>query len=302
MFKPNGGTVTLGANNIDAAAPALADPLPGSLDVHQLSTSATINAGSAAAARDAGSAGDFEGEPRIIGPAPDIGADEIPLAPTVATAVPSVLNETTVTLTGTVNPNALATAARFQWGPTTAYGNVTADRQAGSGAASQSAAATLTGLAPGTMYHARLVAENAKGTVNGADVTFTTPSARADAIAPRIGNPALSRPKVRRGQGTVLRFSLSENATVRLRMDRLVTGRLVKGKCTAGARRGRRCSRVVAVTTKAKLLAGGSQAEFAVPIRVRARPLARGRYRLTVTAFDAAGNASSPRRITLTVR
>jgi hypothetical protein len=75
-------------------------------------------------------------------------------------------------LSGSVNPNGLSTNASFQWGPTTAYGNVTPPQSIGN--VTQTVAATLSGLSANTSYHARITATNSAGTVNGNDVTFTT--------------------------------------------------------------------------------------------------------------------------------
>jgi hypothetical protein len=69
---PGGTSVTpLGTNSNLTANPILADPLAG--DVHQLPGSPTLNAG-----KDFGDLGpsDLDGEDRITGPRPDIGADE----------------------------------------------------------------------------------------------------------------------------------------------------------------------------------------------------------------------------------
>ncbi len=64
---------------------------------------------------------------------------------------------------------------RFEWGTTTAYGKVL---QAGTlpvDSATRIVARRLTGLTPGTTYHARLVSTGPGGTVAGADTTFRTP-------------------------------------------------------------------------------------------------------------------------------
>jgi len=93
-----------------------------------------------------------------------------PVATTLpATAVTSV----SATLNGTVNPNSLATNYYFEWGTTTAYGNVTSTTAAGSGTANVPVNAAISGLVGGTTYHFRVVASNADGITNGVDLTFT---------------------------------------------------------------------------------------------------------------------------------
>lgn len=97
-----------------------------------------------------------------------------PPTPVVATGRPKVLTETSATLTGTVNPQRLATDYFFQYGTTTAYGAQTPTASAGAGTSSLSVSAAIGPLAPGTTYHCRLVASNANGTTHGHDVSFTT--------------------------------------------------------------------------------------------------------------------------------
>ena len=52
-------------------------------------------------------------------------------------------------------------------------------QQVGADSASHTVSASLTGLVPGALYHARLVATNSDGTTFGTDQTFTTPQAPA---------------------------------------------------------------------------------------------------------------------------
>jgi phosphodiesterase/alkaline phosphatase D-like protein/sugar lactone lactonase YvrE len=65
----------------------------------------------------------------------------------------------------------------FQWGPTTAYGNLTAPApgsDAGSGSGAQQVSAPLGQLGVNALYHFRVVASNASGITIGADRTFRT--------------------------------------------------------------------------------------------------------------------------------
>jgi hypothetical protein len=94
----------------------------------------------------------------------------------VASTEPATaVNETEATLNGTVNPSGHETTYFFRRGRTTSYEEASTPVQtlvAGSTAVQVSA--PLAGLTPGTTYHYRLVAKNEKGTVEGADKTFTT--------------------------------------------------------------------------------------------------------------------------------
>ena len=78
------------------------------------------------------------------------------------------------TLNGTVNPNAQATTAWFEWGTdnTLAAPTLTADQAIGAGSAAKTVSATITGLTSGTTYYYRVAATNASGTQKGAIVEF----------------------------------------------------------------------------------------------------------------------------------
>ncbi|HEU5063354.1 MAG TPA: fibronectin type III domain-containing protein [Solirubrobacterales bacterium] len=77
------------------------------------------------------------------------------------------------TLSGTVEPHELATKYFFEYGKTTSYGSKTATKEISGETLSASVSETV-GLAPDTLYHYRLVAENSDGTVVSSDSTFTT--------------------------------------------------------------------------------------------------------------------------------
>lgn len=98
-----------------------------------------------------------------------------PPVPSAVTGSATDITSTSATLNGTVSPNGSeAAVAYFEYGTTTAYGNVTstvsvdtADTQVTRG---------ITGLAPGTTYHFRIVASNSIGASIGEDGTFVTPA------------------------------------------------------------------------------------------------------------------------------
>jgi hypothetical protein len=81
---------------------------------------------------------------------------------------------TTATLTGTLDPSGHSTSWHFEYGTSTAYGSKTSTRSAGSGTGARAVSEAVSGLTPGTTYHARLVASSSAGTSYGADVSFTT--------------------------------------------------------------------------------------------------------------------------------
>jgi streptogramin lyase len=84
------------------------------------------------------------------------------------------IGPTGASLFGTVDANSYPTSYVFQYGTTTAYGSTTLAQSAGTGGEPVSVSASVSGLAPATTYHYRLVTTNQLGTVAGADATFTT--------------------------------------------------------------------------------------------------------------------------------
>jgi hypothetical protein len=103
------------------------------------------------------------------------GAGSAP-APAAVTGAASAVTATGATLRGTVNPNGCATTYHFQYGPTISYGSTTAATSAGSGTSSIAATTAIGGLLPSHVYHFRIVASSAGGTVDGGDMTFQTRS------------------------------------------------------------------------------------------------------------------------------
>jgi hypothetical protein len=95
-------------------------------------------------------------------------------APGAWTLSASTIPPTGATLNGTVNPNGFLTAAWFQWGTTTSYGNLTPVAGMGSGTSDLPLSMALTGLTPGITYHFRVAATNDNGLAYGSDQSFTT--------------------------------------------------------------------------------------------------------------------------------
>ncbi len=106
----------------------------------------------------------------------------------------------------------------------------------------------------------------------------------------------------RRGppRGARLRFTLSERATVRVRIQRLVRGRRSGRRCVSAKRakpRARTCTRALAAgTLKRSRLARGRRS-IAFSGRVGRRALRAGRYWMTLTATDAQGLSGKRRKL-----
>jgi hypothetical protein len=100
--------------------------------------------------------------------------------PTATTGNVTNVTQSTARLHGSVKPNRQSTTWHFEIGTTTAYGAATAEQgPVAAGAGTTNVAADVGALAPGTVYHYRVVATNASGSIPGRDRTFTTRSAVA---------------------------------------------------------------------------------------------------------------------------
>jgi hypothetical protein len=95
-------------------------------------------------------------------------------APFVTTLAADQLTNTSARLRGQVNPRGSGspTAAWFEWGTATNYGNVIGMQDVGQDSSVSNLNVVLDGLVGGPTYHYRLVATNAFGAVYGADQTF----------------------------------------------------------------------------------------------------------------------------------
>lgn len=107
-------------------------------------------------------------------------------APTVVTGPASSITHRSARLSGSLNPNGLATTWYFEYGRTTRYGTRSRVRSAGRGTRPVNVSVALSGLRTATAYHYRLVARNASGTRRGANVTFTTATVTLVAHAQRV--------------------------------------------------------------------------------------------------------------------
>jgi hypothetical protein len=95
-------------------------------------------------------------------------------APLVTTTAATNIGTTTAQINGTINANNYSTAASFEWGLTTAYGNTaTATPGTVTGSTTTAVLANLSGLTNMTTYHFRCKGVNSGGTAYGADMTFT---------------------------------------------------------------------------------------------------------------------------------
>jgi len=100
-----------------------------------------------------------------------------PAVEALSTGPVQSLTPTAATLTGTLTPGGIDAHYDFEWGLTTSYGNTSPappGTDAGTGEEPVAAMTALSGLAPNTTYHYRLIATNSFGETEGEDVKFTT--------------------------------------------------------------------------------------------------------------------------------
>jgi len=168
---PTGGdisnaTIVDGGGNITFSSFALGtDP-----HQHVSNASPTIDAGAAVAGFTPTLTTDVHGNPRVIGSAPDMGAEEFRFRPDVKAVGDATPSGTWVQVT--IVPNEGPATYYVEYGTTTSYGSKTATVTMAE-LYSQSFGVPVSGLTPGVRYHARLVATNPNGTTRSQDVTFT---------------------------------------------------------------------------------------------------------------------------------
>ena len=101
---------------------------------------------------------------------------------------------TSAKVSGTVNPQGVATTYHIDYGLTSGYEAATSEKSAGSGTSPISVSATLTGLKPGATYHYRIFATTSTGNAIGVDKTFKTkaPSITAVQFSGTAAEPTVS--------------------------------------------------------------------------------------------------------------
>jgi hypothetical protein len=259
--------------------------------------------------------------------------------PTAATGAATGIGETGATLNGTVGAGDSSTAY-FQYGTTAAYGSSTATQSVGASSSPSPLAGAIGGLAPGTTYHFRLVAENSGGVVYGGDQTFTTetrgatsttatittppaqltstsPSAPSETSLPpairnarqstsrwREGNRLASISRAKTPTGTTFSFSLDEQATVTFSFTQLAGGREDTHGCLAGTHANAQRKSCSYAVTRGTLSFTGQDGTNSVLFMGRVshtEKLQPGRYTLVIMATNAAGQKSAPQKLSFTV-
>ena len=239
------------------------------------------------------------------------------VAPGATAMGPDGVTTGAAVLHGTLNPLGSPAEARFEYrrAGTTDW-TLTPASAVGEGNAPIELSTVVSGLSADTGYEFRIVGTKPLRTGTSQIVGFRTAAPPQVTITP----PRDTRPPVVRGlvvtptaflplragasfartrRGARVRFRLDEASRVTIRVLARRSGRRVGGRCvrpTRSNRRARRCVRYVSVRRVALrgTLSGSVSRRFSG--RVAGRALRAGRYRLEVTAVDAAGNRSRPAR------
>ncbi|MGH2832898.1 MAG: hypothetical protein ACRDK2_08995 [Solirubrobacteraceae bacterium] len=112
-------------------------------------------------------------------------------APSVRTSGVSSPTYASATLSGYVDPHGQDTTYAFQYGTSSAYSNQTPLADAGSGNSSARVSQGISGLAPNTTYHYRIIASSVSGRSLGGDRTFTTAKVPLSLAIVGSPNPAV---------------------------------------------------------------------------------------------------------------
>ena len=97
-----------------------------------------------------------------------------PARPTAVTERAAAIGQSSARLRGEVNPNERTTRYFFEYGTTRGYGATTPEQTIAAGDARVPVTAEVSGLAPATRYHFRIVARNVRGVDRGRNISFRT--------------------------------------------------------------------------------------------------------------------------------
>lgn len=247
---------------------------------------------------------DERGVLRPAGVACDIGAFEI-ATPAATTISASAVANTAATLNGNAfNPALASGTVHFQYGTTTAYGKSTPSRPVAATSRQAPIGASVSGLAPNTLYHFRLVMTNAVGTARGGDRTFTTTSNPRPPRArhrPKISHLRLAPRALiaashggaiaARRTGTAVSYTETQQAITTFVIQRPAAGRRAGRACVRPSRRNhthKRCTRWIGVGRFTHRDHPGRN-RYHFTGRAGGHKLLPGRYRLHAIPRNSAG-------------
>ncbi len=226
--------------------------------------------------------------------------------PSISGQSVSGVGQDAATLHATINANGVATTYQFEYGPTAAYGSLSPPTPAsiGSWIALQPVKSKLTGLAPGTTYHYRVIAASAAGDSAGPDQTFTTVSVPAQPPAGAGGSgsagaPPPAPPKTPLQVASITRKQLATWA----RTGRVTLRVTVGGAGTVTARARAKLPghwNPSTVARASKTATGPGELTLTLRLsRAARRALARVRLPVTIVVDGASANVARTLRVTL---
>lgn len=128
--------------------------------------------------------------------------------------------------------------------------------------------------------------------------------ARSTKSTPTTATAAQAKSKKKTPRGTTIGLRISRKATVKIEVQRVLSGRRSGKKCvtpTKALRKRTRCKRYRTSGTLTRTYASGGSKKVAFSGRIGSRALAAGSYRLRVSATDGPGTTSTIRTITFTI-
>ena len=143
-------------------------------------------------------------------------------------------------------------------------------------------------------------------TVEEATTVVPAPRIGAVSVSPKTWRLGSALPKLSRRAhvGTTIRFSLTQPATATLTFSQPKAGRKVRGRCRSLTRANRRKPRCTIANVRGSLIlsahAGTNKVRFQGRLS-RSKKLKPGRYTLTITATDSAGNRSNAKATRFTI-
>jgi hypothetical protein len=286
------GTYNPGAG-VTSAAPTFVDAAAN--DYHEaVTSSATIDAGAPVSPGDPST--DLDGDLRTLGAAPDIGADELPGAPSVTAAGASEIGTDHATVSGTVTAAGGASQAWLDYGTTIGYGQRTPVATVAPSASRQAIAFTVTGLAAGSSYHARITIVSQGGTVSSSDVTFKTAGGgrNSPAVIRQTGSHTVA-------SATGMTYTVPLPVTVRCPAAETchVNATLTVPAATAtAAASGRHTAKPIVIGSAQLTLGGGKHVVVRIKLNHTGARLLRRRRKLTAsfTLTARAGQSATTRR------
>jgi methylglyoxal synthase len=220
------------------------------------------------------------------------------IAPTAATGEPSDVSQTGATLKGTSGATPAA-KYHFEWGTDAGtYGSSTPEADV---PAADTVSAALTGLAPGTTYHYRLVVTSAGGTTHAGERTFTTTTAATPPPPPPPPPPPGD------DHGTPGTPDLFAGVSIASRTVKVTHGvATVKVTCPASAKTA--CTGKLILKAKRTLasksfsIKPGTTAKLRVKVSKAARKLLAAKRTLSTKAIAIASDARGGAAVTSTAK